>query len=112
MESTGSTAPGPSRHDVTYRAETFAVDPVHGRRLFESLQALDWGEPTPDSRSGRDGIVVHGSLTTEVGVRTWTSWSPDATSEPAKHHFFDQILRFATTHAPAPLSDDLARLTI
>ena len=102
----------PTQDEVGYRVGVFDADPEQGRLLLEAVQALDWGEPTPEGDSGRDGVVLFGSLTTEAGARTWTTWSPDEAVEPAKNAFFRLLLRFAIDHSSGPITEDLARVTI
>ena len=102
----------PTRADVEYRIEVFDADPTQGLALLDTAQGLDWGEPTPDSRNGRDGVILYGTLSTDLGVRSWTTWSPDPDVEPAKCVFFQRVLEFAVEHGSGSLRDDLARVTL
>jgi hypothetical protein len=91
--------------------ETFEADRGKGQVLLEALAALDWGEPTPDSSAGRDGVILSGALTTDVGFRSWTSWSPEAAVEPAKAAYFRLLRDFAVDHASGDVVDQLIRAT-
>lgn len=102
----------PTQDDVAYRVELFEADPAQSRKLLELVQDLDWGEPTPTSGMGRDGVILSGSLDTEVGARMWTTWSPDPDVEPAKSVFFLRLLKFALDHSSGSIHDDLARVSI
>lgn len=102
----------PTADEVRYRAEEVEADAVAGRDLIRSLQALDWGEATPEDRRGRDGVVMSGGLVTDAGVRWWTTRSPEPAREPAKAAFFGIVLRFAVEQATGDLADDLARVSM
>ena len=91
--------------------ETFEADRGKGQVLLEVLAALDWGEPTPDGSAGRDGVILSGALTTDVGFRSWTTWSPEAAVEPAKAAYFRLLRDFAVDHASGDVVDRLIRAT-
>ncbi len=99
----------PSPDEVRYRLEVFDADVDNGRQLLLSTLALDWAEPTPENNDGRDGVIMSGALNLDDGVRAWTTWSPDPTTEPAKHAFFASLVRFVADHGSGSLRDDLVR---
>ncbi|MEM9134759.1 MAG: hypothetical protein AAGA59_10995 [Actinomycetota bacterium] len=102
----------PARDAVTYRSALLDVDAARAADLLAAVRALDWGEPTPSSGQGRDGVTVHGTLHPESGeaARRWTTWSPDPDVEPAKAAFFHRLWRFAVDNGPGALDGDLDRV--
>jgi len=97
----------PSVDEVSYRFEIFEADVDQGRELLASILGLDWAEPTPENNNGRDGVIMSGALNVDDGVRSWTTWSPDPATEPAKATYFADMARFAAEHGSGSLSDDL-----
>ncbi len=97
----------PSVDDVRYRFEVFEADADEGRQLLTSILDLDWAEATPEDNDGRDGVIMSGTLNVDGGVRSWTTWSPEPATEPAKAAYFTDMLRFAAEHGSGSLRDDL-----
>lgn len=103
----GTPMASPAPDDLDYRCEVVEVDPEPVRALLATLAVLDWSEPTPDGSGGRDGVVLSGELVTADGARTWVTWSPDPTVEPAKDSFFRSLASFAAERASRDLRRDL-----
>ncbi len=99
----------PPLDGIRYRVEVSDVGRGASRELLATLLTLDWGEPTPESILGRDGVIMAGGLTTEAGARWWTTWSPEPHLEPAKSAFFHRLLDFAVDQAEGELPPELVR---